>query len=215
MSRSSDVIDNVGLRFLAEMSVSISHEIKNAVAIIGQNAGLLEDFTLMADQGIPIDQERLKILLGRVMRQIKRAEEIAENMNRFAHSVECPVKRIDLGETLEFVVSLCGRVAHLRGVTLETKSPESPVTVTTPPFALEILIWLCLNFAMDVVGDGKNIVLGAEEARPGARIRFAQLKGLTEASMDKLPSEREKELFSMLKAVLATDVATGEMVLTL
>lgn len=215
MGDSLDIDDNVGLRFLTEMSVAISHELKNAVAIIGQNAGLLEDLILMADQGTPIDRKKLKRLLERVVRQIKRAEGIAENMNRFAHSVEDSAKCINVGETLEFVVSLCSRVARLRGVTLETKPLESSVAVTATPFALKALIWLCLKFAIDVVGDGGNIVLVAEKAGSGAQIKFARLKILDKALMGKFPTEREKALLTALGAGLAIEVGSTEFVLTL
>ena len=37
------MIAREGFQFFGKMSASISHEIKNALAIINENAGLLED----------------------------------------------------------------------------------------------------------------------------------------------------------------------------
>ena len=38
-----------GLQFFGKMTASISHEIKNVLAIINENAGLLEDLALLSD----------------------------------------------------------------------------------------------------------------------------------------------------------------------
>jgi len=55
-----------GLQFFGKMTASISHEIKNVLAIINENAGLLEDLALMADGGAEIEPQRLKICPGRL-----------------------------------------------------------------------------------------------------------------------------------------------------
>ncbi len=66
MGQKPDIIAETGLQFFGEMSASISHEIKNVLAIVNENAGLLEDLTLMADRGKPIDPARLKTHGGSV-----------------------------------------------------------------------------------------------------------------------------------------------------
>ncbi|MBW1796913.1 MAG: sensor histidine kinase, partial [Deltaproteobacteria bacterium] len=152
MNNKWDVIGEQGLQFFGKMSATISHEISNALAIINENAGLLQDFTLMADKGMPLDPERLNSLAGKVIQQIRRAEGIVKNMNRFAHSVDESSKSVNLSDVVEFVAALSGRFASMRGVTVEPKPAAVPVTITTNPFFLENLIWLCLDFAMDAAG---------------------------------------------------------------
>ena len=44
------------LQFFGKISASVSHEIKNVFAVINEAAGLLEDFTIMVDKGMPIEQ---------------------------------------------------------------------------------------------------------------------------------------------------------------
>ena len=51
-----------GLRFFGTMSAANAHEIKNALAVINENAGLLEDLVAMVPKGIPLDPERLAAL---------------------------------------------------------------------------------------------------------------------------------------------------------
>ena len=90
MSWNWEVISETGLQFFGKMSASISHEMKNVMAIINENAGLLEDLTVMAEKGMPIDPERLKTQASRIMKQIRRGDDIIKGMNRFAHSVDEP-----------------------------------------------------------------------------------------------------------------------------
>jgi len=215
MNNKWDVIGEQGLQFFGKMSATISHEINNALAIINENAGLLQDFTLMADKGMPLDPERLNSLAGKLIDQIRRAEGIVKNMNRFAHSVDESVKSVNLGDVVEFVTALSGRFASMRGVTVEPKPAAVPVTITTNPFLLENLIWLCLDFAMDTAGAGNTIDIITVKTETGAQVRFAQVEDLAKAPEDKFPSEREKALLDVLRADLSADVGASEIVITL
>lgn len=210
-----DVISEQGLQFFGKMSATISHEINNALAIINENAGLLQDFTLMADKGMPLDPDRVNSLAGKVISQIRRAEGIVKNMNRFAHSVDEPVKRVDLGDFVEFVTILSGRFASMRGVSVEPKPAERPVMITTNPFLLENLIWICLDFAMDAAGEGNTIDIVTLETEHGAQIRFMKMKDLAKALPDKLPAEREKALLDVLRADLSIDSGVETIVINL
>jgi signal transduction histidine kinase len=215
MSCGWDIIGEVGLQFFGKVTASISHEIKNALAIINENAGLLEDYALMAGKGKRINPEKLEVLAEKVMKQIRRADGIISNMNTFAHSVDESVKSIDLGETVEIVASLCHRFASMRGVSLEPSPPPKPVMITTNPFFLKTLIWLCLDFAMDAAGEHKSVGLMAEETENGARIRITNLGGLKEVPPDTFPSERQRAVLRVLNAEVAANVADSEIMITL
>lgn len=215
MSCRCDMIGETGLQFYGKMTASMSHEIKNVLAIINENAGLLEDFTLMADRGMPIDAGRLKTLAGKVIKQVERADGIVKTMNRFAHSIDESVKNVELDETLKFVATLFGRLAFVRGVTLEVEPGASPVTIATRSFFLENLVWLCLDFAMDATGGGKTVGLRAEQTENGARLKLTQLQGLSERTTSAFPGERETALLDALRAELAINVRAAEIVLIL
>jgi len=215
MSWKCDIIGETGLQFYGKTAASLSHEIKNALAIINENAGLLKDFTLMSREGLPIDPERLMSVAEKVMTQVRRADGIVANMNRFAHSVDESVKEVDLGEILEFVATLSRRLASMRGVTLEPTRVTSPATITTNPFFLQNLVSLCLDFAMDAAGEGKTVGLVAEETENGARVTFMGVGGLAEVPADTFPANRAKILLEALRAQLGVDREAGELVLTL
>jgi signal transduction histidine kinase len=215
MSYDWELIGKTGFVFFGKMTASISHEIKNVLAIINENAGLLEDITLMSEKGTPIDPEKLKNQAARIKNQVRRADGIVKNMNKFAHSADEPLMSVDLGEILELLADLSGRSASIRGVTLEPESTGSSARITINPFLLENLVWLCLDFAMDMAGKGKSIRLIAEKTEDGGRIRFTQLEALGEPPADKFPGEVEKAFLAALKAQITKDVNGREIVLTI
>jgi len=215
MSSDWELIGRAGFLFFGKMAASISHEIKNVLAIINENAGLLEDITLMAERGTPINSDRIKTQAERIKKQVRRADVIVKNMNRFAHSADEPLMSVDLGEILELLAALSGRSASMRGVTLEPESIGSSPRITTNPFLLENLVWLCMDFAMEMAGSGKNVRLSAEKTENGGRIKFAQLEALRGATADEFPGKVEKALLAALEAEITLDVEAGELVLTI
>jgi C4-dicarboxylate-specific signal transduction histidine kinase len=215
MSSDWELIGKTGFLFFGKMAASISHEIKNVLAIINENAGLLEDITLLAEEGMPLDPGKLKTQAGRIKKQIRRADGIVKNMNKFAHSADEPLMSVDLGEILELLVALSVRFASMRGVRLEAESVGRSPRITTNPFLLEILVWLCMDFAMEMAGNEKKVRLSAEETENGGRIRFDQLEALRGATDVEFPGEVEKALLAALEAEITTDVEAGGIVLSL
>lgn len=214
MSWNWELLGETGLQFFGKMSASISHEIKNVMAIINEHAGLLEDLTVMAEKGLPIDPERLKTQASRIMKQIRRGDDIVKGMNRFAHSVDDPLRQSDLNDTLGLMAGLSGRFASMRGVTLELEPPLSQVPIITNPFFLQNLIWLCLDFAMGSTGTGKTVALRAEKIETGAKIRFSKLLDLAKAETGSFPGERVKALLQALNGDLLMDREHGELHVT-
>ena len=215
MNAKLDITGETGLQFFGKMSASISHELKNVMAIINENAGLLEDFCLMADRGIAFNPERLKTMSVAVKNQINRADVILKNMNRLAHSIDATFTMVPLNEIIERRLALTGRLAAMRGVTVKSNLPPQPVIINTSPYFLMNLGWRCLDFAMDAGGPQKLVELALEDATDGTRIRFRQLAGLTKAMLESFPGEREKNLLGLLATEFTADVDRAEIAVNL
>jgi C4-dicarboxylate-specific signal transduction histidine kinase len=215
MSWNWEVIGETGLQFFGKMSASISHEIKNVLAIINENAGLLEDLTVMVEKGMPLDPQRLKTPASRIMKQIRRGDDMIKGMNRFAHSVDEPLRQIELHDTLALLCALSSRFASTRGVVLELPPSSTQVSVVTNPFFLQNLLWLCLDFAMGCAGAGKTVSLRAEKAGRQATIRFSKLQEISKAETGAFPGDRERALLHALNADLVIPKEAGELRLTL
>ncbi len=212
MGAKLETVAETGLQFFGKMTASISHEIKNVLAIINENAGLLEDLVLMLDRGAAIEPQRLKNMSRTVMKQVSRADAILKNMNRLAHSVDESIKTVDLNEILELVVSLSHRFAAMRDVTVDPKLGESPMMVRTSPFLLMNLVWICMYFAMDAAGDDKVVELVTQKTEAGIQVFFKRLGGLAGAPLKPFPAEPEQRLLDLLRAELEVSTGNQEIV---
>jgi C4-dicarboxylate-specific signal transduction histidine kinase len=208
-------IGRQGLQFFGKISASISHEIKNVLAVIGENAGLLQDLASLAERGQPIEPERLIRLSKDVMKQIQRADAIMKHLNMLAHSVDNRLATVDLAGLVELVTQLCARFTSNKGVTLETRLPAAPVMVATNPFLLENLVGLCLDAATGSAGASKSVIIEVGTADRGARILFSGLRLAAEEATSLFTSKPEKALMATLQAVIEIDAEAGELVLTL
>ncbi len=164
---------NTGLTFFSRVSASVSHEIKNVLAIINENAGLLEDLVLMSEKGSPLSRERLGRLAQEVRTQIKRADVIVKKMNRFAHSADRPMETVDLYAAADFITGMCERITRLEKSVVIISPPESPVTIQTNLFYLQELIFVCIETIVSKAESVRTIRVEFQKNDPGAEIRFA------------------------------------------
>ncbi len=201
-----------GVRFFGEMSASISHEIKNVLAIVNENAGLLQDMVMMIEKGMPLSPERLSGLAQSIVRQVKRGDRIVKDMNRFAHSADHPLETVDIGEVIHFICVLAARRIAMKGEPPRIDVPVTPITAVTNRFFLEGLVWTSLCRAMDARAPGQALGIVAEKAGNARRIRFCGLAENFLASESALPSPRETVLAGLLGVQLKTDRDKGEIV---
>lgn len=214
MSNQWDVLCEEGLQFFGKMSASMSHEIKNVLAVINENAGLLQDFVYMHEKGMPIDTEQLKGLSQMIIKQVRRADSIMKNMNKFAHSTDQQIKAENLNDVLDIVIKLAARFASMREVGLEKIPTDEPINIKTNPFLLENLIWLCLDFAMDSVGHGKMVRVLAEKIDNSAQITFSQLDSMPEPT-ETFSDKRIEALLCALQAEIKVDSQAGTINISL
>jgi len=215
MATDSDEVEVAGIQFFGKMSASISHEIKNVLAVINENAGLLEDICCMADRGKPGDIARLKKIAGDVKDQVRRADRIVTAMSRFAHSADEPSTETDLGELTALLGLLAMRFAAMRGVEIKTLAPSDPVLVTTFPFGLLNLLWTCLDCAMTAAGSGKMVEIVAAKTTEGGLVRFRRLEQLSAASIADIALGRLSALPHALNATIAADETKTELIVRL
>jgi hypothetical protein len=141
MTDDSHALAIEGIRFFGEISASISHEIKNVLAIINENAGLLQDMIMMSEKGLPLNPERLSKLAHSISGQVARGDRIVKGMNQFAHSADVSTETVDVGAVVHFVSDLAARLIAMKGAAPQIDAPLASVTTTTNRFFLENLVW--------------------------------------------------------------------------
>jgi len=173
MSENKHSLDSTGIQFFGRVSASISHEIKNVLAIMNENAGLLEDFVMMAGKGVPLSNERLDGLAMALHKQIQRVDGIVIKMNRFAHSADRPMENVDLYDAICLVTDICSRIIDLKGVNVNTIQPASPVIVNTHRFYVQNMLWAYIEGIMTVLNPEETLQIETNKIQNGAEIIFS------------------------------------------
>ena len=155
-----------GLAFFGRMCASISHEIKNCLAVINEQNGLHEDLLMLQKQGRELSAERVERINRTIGEQVQRMDTIVKRLNRFAHSPDNVEERIDLGDLCAYVVELCKRFATNRGVVL-TCEAEPSVATRAQPFLVTQLLVECLEGVFADVASGQAIILQVVENDQG------------------------------------------------
>jgi signal transduction histidine kinase len=173
MNRAIDFQNSEDLAFFGKVNASISHELKNILAIISEAAGLLHDLTEMAAQGKKVAPEMLLTCSQDIDEEIQRGFATIKQMNIFSHSVDDLLKSVNLIDVIDLMIKLAGFLSFAAKVRFEPP-PEAVPMVFTCPFRLQNLIYQTLVFAFESVGaDGEIQVAIHSEKNGGARIAFS------------------------------------------
>ncbi|EMG38038.1 hypothetical protein PCS_01208 [Desulfocurvibacter africanus PCS] len=200
-----------GLAFFGRISASISHELKNFLAIFNEQAGILADMALLAERGGELHIERLKTLAGSMQAQVKRADVVLVHMNAFAHSVDTPEANVDAAGVAALVLALSRRLAVCKGVALTISEPGVSLPVRTSPFFLQNLLFLLLWRAVEGADASKSVRVSVAPGQSAVLVRF---EGMTQAAVSAPADDREIGLLAMLGAELRRD-PEGALILVL
>ncbi len=215
MDDPQDLLGKSGLQFFSKMSAANAHEIKNALAVINENAGLLEDFVNLAEKGAPFDLPRLKRLAVQIKQQVARADHIAKSTNSFAHSVDkCPGDA-NLEQALLLVADMAHRFATLRDVHLAMEPIAATITLPVRPFILLHLLWLCLHACIKTCAGGHTLKIAACRVNSITEIRYGPLIEKNDSFVSELRASPEiAVLLRTLNGHLEADTGAAALILT-
>ncbi len=153
--------DNEDLLFCGRINASAAHELKNVLAVINEQVGLLADLACLAGRGHPLDPERLAATAARLQGQVRRGDAIIGNLGRFAHLADVPGREVSLAEAAALAVALWERQAAMRRVPVEFV-PGDDARVATDPFTLCRLLTACLDRATAAPAGGAPVRVAVE-----------------------------------------------------
>ena len=96
--RQSDELRNQ-LLFFGAIGASLSHEINNVFAIVGELSGLIEDLSGSADEDRKLSADKRASITGRIANQVERGKTYTKQVNSFSHSPEKTGQEMDAGYT--------------------------------------------------------------------------------------------------------------------
>jgi signal transduction histidine kinase len=149
MDSSQDLLQYESLAFFGKINASISHELKNVMAIISETAGLLKDLSDMAATGSSVAPDMLTSCTTSIAEEIQRGFTTIRQMNRFSHSVDIPVQSVNLADVLELVINLTGYLSFAGKVGLKPCEGLNPIVLTCP-FLLQAITYQALVHAFKI-----------------------------------------------------------------
>jgi C4-dicarboxylate-specific signal transduction histidine kinase len=216
MKDKMDLIGRTGLKFFGTMTASISHDIKNVLAIMNENAGLIKDLTFMSKKGAPLDLEKVEGLATRFEQQIRRADDIVKGLNQFAHCVDAEEKPVEVGEAMALVLSLATRFIAMKNLVIGFTPPADSCRINANPFLLDNLLWFCLAYALENHGPEKAVEIRCKNLDNRVAVSFTGIRALDrEQNESLLFSEAGEALARCLGAEIALDSNTNTMILGL
>ena len=149
--------------FFGKITAGITHEMKNVLAIIRESSGLMGDIISISPEAVIKYQEKIQNSMVRIKDQIERGVNLTDRLNKFAHSTDETLSKIDLQETIEQLVTLAQRFARLKHVVLKTVLPSQegqPVTLVTRHVQLLMALFASLECCFTVMSAGGEINIG-------------------------------------------------------
>lgn len=152
-----DFLNKQGLQFFGSVNASISHELKNIFAIISETSGFLNDLTQLSKQGKKLEVSLLENCSKSISEEIERGFDTIRQMNRFAHSVDDPVRETNILDTLTLTVKLTGFLSFAKKTDIDETAEDG--TVFTSQFLLQTLLYKTLSALYQALDSGDQITL--------------------------------------------------------
>jgi len=141
--------ENPEAAFIARITASATHELRNVLAIVRESAGLVGDMLDAAGRGKPLKHDRIEKAVAKIDAQVNRGAALLTDLNRFAHSLDSPTERVDLNEEADQVAALCERFARLKGHTVDVERAREPVLVDANALRLHMAFCGAVECCLD------------------------------------------------------------------
>ncbi len=159
--------DRDGVTFFGTLSAAVTHDMKNFLAIINENAGLLGDLAVKARNGqFPIDPQKTALISEKIRKQVNRADEMIKQFNRFSHSMDHAQESVDLEEMVHLVAGLTERIIRHHEVFLTVTSAPIPCRIQAHRFDLLHLIFRAVETTCEILDKTP------EDTRKQVTVRF-------------------------------------------
>ncbi|ROL60060.1 sensor histidine kinase [Bacteroidetes/Chlorobi group bacterium ChocPot_Mid] len=147
------------LKFSGRVTASISHDLKNVLAIINENAGLLQDLSLMMQEGLFLSPQKLNVIANKIENQVSRANDIISRLNQFAHSVDEDIREFDVVQVIECMIKIFDRIGRAKGLNIELIKQIELIKIKTNLFYFQFIIWDCLDFIAKSINKENILIL--------------------------------------------------------
>ncbi|MCJ7628784.1 MAG: hypothetical protein MUO50_10400 [Longimicrobiales bacterium] len=150
------VSQNPEAAFLAAMTGSTTHEVRNVLAIIKESGGLIGDMVHVSGERGVLDKEKVLRAVDRIETQVKRGADLLTNLNRLSHTLDHGLVTVDLGEEVAQMVFRGQRFARKKGQQVTAGDLEEKCTFPVNPLHLHMVLFAALERCLDRLPEGSS-----------------------------------------------------------
>ncbi len=129
------------MQFTTQMTTSATHELKNKLGIMNENAGLIQDLFYMQSQGRSVDMGRIESISHKIQDQVRLSDTIIKKLNEFVHTMDLSVDESDLVQSIEAVLTLADPLIAKKRCDIQVLESKEPIFAKVNPFYLQNLLW--------------------------------------------------------------------------
>ena len=146
--------------FSGKVTASVTHEIQNVLAIIKENAGLMDDILHMNRENPQNSVDRVQKCIDSIKKNIKRGVNLTSGLNWFAHTADHATSQINVYDTVKKLGFLIQRLLSQKGIDFLISDCDQSPSVTTDPLFFQKLIYLCIECLAEESGSKTVIQVG-------------------------------------------------------
>ena len=187
--------------FLATMTASATHEVRNVLAIIKESAGLIEDLMDVCAKRGTLDQEKVARAVHRIETHVQRGADLLTNLNRLSHTLDHDQDSVDLDQEVEQLVFLSQRFARKKGHQVEAAHCEKDSTAVVSPLLFHMTLFAAMECCLEELPNGSTLTVRAREEGSASVVEFRGVPPEGEPPPKTTESDDWKYLESMAEAV--------------
>ncbi len=155
----AQIIQSQKLAAIGQLSAGIAHEVNNPLAIIGEEAGWMQDLLKRESMSQMPEMAELQDSLREIVAQAGRCREITHKLLSFARKMESAIRDVDMNALVDDVVGMREREARLSNIEIvKDFSPDLPIIHSEPSLLRQVLLNL-INNAIDAIPKGGTITV--------------------------------------------------------
>lgn len=161
------VIQSQKLAAIGQLSAGIAHEINNPLAIIGEEAGWLQDLLKRETMARFAEIDEFHDSLREIVTQAGRCREITHKLLSFARKMDSTIRDVDMHTLVSEVVGMREREATLNNISIVKEfASDLPIIHSEPSLLRQVLLNL-LNNAIDAIHGGGRITISVSKLSEG------------------------------------------------
>ncbi len=158
--------------FLAAMTGSATHEVRNVLAIIKESAASSGTWSMSPARGGRLDKEKVLRAVDRIETQVKRGADLLTNLNRLSHTLDHGLVTVDLGEEVEQMVFRGQRFARKKGQQVAAGELEEECTFPVNPLHLHMVLFAALERCLDRLPEGSSATVEVFREGGGSVVEY-------------------------------------------